>query len=143
MRYAKILTVVLAAAAFLAVGYKVALSGSCPATITIKDPAFGATKKPGVPFSHKKHAETYGIACTKCHHTFKDDAAVKAGPVKKCSACHKPKAGEKASLSFCKKVSGAPGLLCAYHVNCWGCHKAAKRQGKGRPPTSCTKCHKK
>lgn len=142
MRCVKILAVVLAVAAFLAVGYKIALSGNCPATITIQDPAFGHTRMAPVKFSHEKHFKAYGIHCTKCHHTYSSDDAVKAGPVKKCSACHKAKAGERPSLGFCKKESGAPGLLCAYHVNCWGCHKAEKRQGK-KAPTSCFKCHKR
>jgi len=142
MRYVKILTVVLAVAAFLAVGYKMALSGSYPEDVKIYESAFAKHKKPGVEFSHKTHVETHGVACTECHHTYKSNEAVKAGPVKKCSDCHKPKAGERTSLSFCKKESGAPGLLCAYHVNCWGCHKQLKKQGK-KPPTTCTKCHKK
>jgi hypothetical protein len=136
------LTVVLAIAAFLAVGYTLAISGSCPDKMVIKDPAFGKLKKKGVPLSHKKHADMYG--CKECHHTAKDDAAVKAGPVKKCSECHKANAAERNSLNYCFKTyhSGkAPGLKCAYHMNCWGCHKKAKKEGKKGAPTGCVKCH--
>ena len=66
-------------------------------------------------------------------------------PVKKCSECHKENAAEKNSLTFCKKAypaGKAPGLKCAYHMNCIGCHKAMKKEGK-KAPTSCTKCHPK
>ncbi len=140
MKKGRFLISFLAIAAFLVVGYTVAMSGSGPENIVIKDSAFGTFHKKGVCFTHKKHGEMLG--CVKCHHTYKDDAAVKAGPVKKCSACHKANPAEKNSLGYCERTykGKAPGLKCAYHMNCWGCHKKAKKQGKPAP-TSCSKCH--
>lgn len=144
MRYAKVIAVVLMVM-FLGAIYKVAISGDVPATITIKDEAFGKLKKAPVEFTHEKHFKEHKIACTECHHLYKEGKNVwkEGDPVKKCSECHKPAAAEKDALSFCKKTypkGKAPGLKCAYHMNCVGCHKAEKKAGK-KPPTSCSKCH--
>jgi hypothetical protein len=146
MKSLKLIVAVLVGGVFLAVGYTVAMSGEIPATITVKDPAFTTLKKTPVPFSHEKHFKDMNIACTDCHHIFKDGKNVwkEGDPVKKCSECHKPVATEKNSLTFCKKAypaGKAPGLKCAYHMNCIACHKKAKEAGKKRAPTECSKCH--
>ena len=122
------------------------------AEIIIKDPAFGTLKKTPVKFSHKKHAdpEGYNIACTDCHHDYVkgENVWTKDKPVKKCSACHRVNAAEKNSLSYCKRAypkGKVPGLKCAYHMNCIGCHRALKIKypiGKYAVPITCTKCHR-
>ncbi|MDY6843137.1 MAG: cytochrome c3 family protein [Thermodesulfobacteriota bacterium] len=101
-----------------------------------------------VPFSHKKHNVDYKIACTNCHHVYKDDKNVwKEGQkVQKCDACHnkarapKTKAG-KPSLSKKEKIKVAH--YQAIHENCKGCHKELKKADKPTGPTSCGKCHPK
>ncbi|MBW2038291.1 MAG: cytochrome c3 family protein [Deltaproteobacteria bacterium] len=114
------------AAAFLAGGVlSIALAG--PEMVKIENKYARDLKKP-VTLSHKKHAETYKIACTECHHTWKK--AERKTP-QKCAACHKEKAeGKKLSTKR------------AYHKQCQGCHKALKAQGKKTGPTTkCTGCH--
>jgi len=104
-------------------------------------------------FSHKKHAEDYKIACTDCHHVYKEKKNVwKVGdPVQKCEGCH--------NIVDLTKKKDPMSLYAAFHNNCVGCHKthmkaykkeakAAKAAGKPKPakpkiPVGCTKCHKK
>ena len=105
-------------------------SGKVEDTIKIKDPLFKKYKKSPVTFSHKKHSVDYKLACTQCHHTYKDGKNVwKDGDkVQKCSACH----------TKIKAKKPVPGLYNAFHDNCRDCHKEAK---KG--PTKCNECHPK
>ena len=88
------------------------------------------TKSP-VTFYHTKHK---GVACTECHHEYKDGQNVwKEGQeVKKCGECHKVKKQDKIL-----------GLKDAFHKNCQDCHKKmAKERGKDKSgPTACNKCH--
>lgn len=104
-------------------------------------------------FGHKKHAEDYKIACTDCHHTYKEGKNVwkEGDPVKRCEECH--------TIVDLAKKKDPMSLYFAYHTNCVGCHKAlmkeykkeakaAKAAGKPKPkkpkvPVGCTKCHKK
>ncbi len=152
MRYVKLFVALVASLAVLAIGISVIAQEKqeAPAEIVIKDPTFGALKKPGgVKFPHQKHAVEYKVACTECHHNYvKGKNVWKEGdPVKKCSACHKVAAAEKDALTYCKKTypkGKAPGLKCAFHMNCTGCHKDLKKKDKvkyAKIPTACTKCH--
>jgi len=88
-------------------------------------------KKGPVKMTHKKHAEDYKIACTDCHHEYKDGKNVwnDKMPVKKCSECHDPE----------KKQGNADKLQLAYHKNCQTCHKESK--GKNAPWKKCADCH--
>ena len=147
MKTLRLIMGVLAIGALLAIGSTIAMSGEVPATITIKDAGFAKVKKAAVPFTHERHFKDMNIACAECHHNYQHGKNVwkEGDPVKKCSECHKENAAEKNSLTFCKKAypaGKAPGLKCAYHMNCLGCHKAMKKEGK-KAPTSCTKCHPK
>jgi len=81
-----------------------------------------------VTFNHKKHGETVGGDCVKCHHTWKKgDTSGKL-----CVDCHKEKAEGK-TLS----------AKDAFHKDCQGCHKDLKAANKPAGPTSCTQCHVK
>jgi Class III cytochrome C family len=90
-------------------------------------------KKGPVKYSHKKHEEEYKVACTECHHDYKDGKNVwkDTDPVKKCSECHDPE----------KKQGNADKLNLAFHKNCQGCHKELK--DKKGPYKNCNDCHQK
>lgn len=106
---------------------------SAPDEVMIDNKGYGADKKGPVKLTHKKHAQDYKVACTDCHHEFKDGKNVwkEGDPVKKCSACHDPEA----------KKDNADKLQNAYHKNCQGCHK--QLQGKDAPYKKCNDCHEK
>jgi predicted CXXCH cytochrome family protein len=126
--------VIVSIALFLGVG--VLIAADIPDKIQIESKAFETHKKGPVEFSHKKHAEDYKIACTECHHVYKDGKNVykEGDPVQKCSACHDPDKSEG------KKVK----LMLAFHKNCQGCHKDLKKAGKpAGPTTKCNECHAK
>ena len=106
-------------------------SGTVPDSFKIQDPLFKKPKKSAVEFTHKKHSVDHKLACTECHHTYKDGKNVfKDGDkVQKCATCHtSPKKNQGKMLS----------LYNAFHKNCRDCHKAAK---KG--PQKCNECHPK
>lgn len=92
----------------------------------------GKRTKPPVEFTHLKHSKDYKIACTDCHHLYKDGKNVwKEGQkVQKCSECHK-------AQDQGKVVS----LQNAYHKNCKDCHTKLKNEGKKTGPVLCAQCH--
>jgi hypothetical protein len=92
----------------------------------------GKRTKPAVEFTHKKHVEVHKIACSECHHNYKDGKNIwkQGDKVQKCSECHKVAAeGKKLNLQL------------AYHKNCQDCHKKLKAEGKKTGPTVCAQCH--
>lgn len=106
-------------------------SGKVEDSFKIQDKLFKKPKKSAVEFTHKKHSVDHKLACTECHHVYKDGKNVfKDGDkVQECSACHtSPKKNQGKMLS----------LYNAFHDNCKTCHKAAK---KG--PRKCNECHPK
>lgn len=117
-------------------------------TITMEDPGYKKHKKGLVEFTHKKHAEDYGISCGDCHHDDKGKplAGLKMGDnVQKCSECHN---------KFKKDKKNKKDIMVhenAMHENCIECHKeynmkkdpADKKGTKGPAPASCSKCHPK
>jgi len=88
-------------------------------------------KKGAVKLTHKKHSVDYKVACTECHHEYKDGKNVwnDKMPVKKCKECHDPE----------KKQGNADKLQLSYHKNCQTCHKELK--GKEAPWKKCADCH--
>ncbi len=107
-----------------------------PEKVTIENSGYKKDKKGPVILSHKKHSAEYKVACTECHHVYKDGKNVwkEGDPVKKCSECHNPK----------KKQGKILKLQNAYHKNCKSCHKKIIKAGKGKPPfKKCTQCHQK
>jgi hypothetical protein len=97
---------------------------------------FDKLKKTPVTFTHKKHAVDYKIACTECHHVYKDgkNEFKEGDPVQKCSACHDP----------AKSEGNVKKLMLAFHSNCQGCHKDLEAAGKPTGPTKkCNDCHAK
>jgi uncharacterized cupredoxin-like copper-binding protein len=88
-------------------------------------------KKGPVTLSHKKHSADYKVACTECHHDYKDGKNVwnDKMPAKKCSECHDAEV----------KQGNADKLNLAFHKNCQSCHKELK--GKEAPWKKCADCH--
>ncbi|MCG8635861.1 MAG: cytochrome c family protein [Desulfobacterales bacterium] len=122
-------------------------------TFKMEDPGYKKRKK-GPPkfklveFTHKKHAEDYGISCGDCHHDDKGKPieGLKMGDdVQKCSECHN---------KFKKDKKNKKDIMVhenAMHKNCITCHKdfnkkknpKDKKGMKGPAPASCGKCHPK
>ena len=127
-------TVIISIALFTGVGILIATD--CPDEISIKSDAFTKYKKGAVKFSHGKHHTDYKIACTECHHVYKEGKNVykEGDPVQKCSACH----------DALKSKGKVKKLMLAYHKNCQGCHKQLAKAGKKTGPTKkCNNCHEK
>jgi hypothetical protein len=133
-RTLNVVLVALAGLMFLAVGALTA--ADVPDQVSIENKGYKEDKKGPVNLTHKKHVTVYKVACTECHHEFKDGKNIwKEGmPVKKCSACH----------DFEAKKGNADKLQNAYHKNCKDCHKALVEAGKSQnaPFKKCTECHK-
>ncbi len=126
--------------------FSVVGAADVPDVIELKSDVYKQHRKPIVEFTHKKHAEDYGIACKDCHHVFKDGKNVwkEGDPVQKCDAdgCHskaKPSPDERRSMSDAEKMKAFH--YEAIHENCKGCHKELKMEGKPTGPISCSKCH--
>ena len=120
--------------AFLAIGTLQAASDvKPPKEVKIYSDAFKDHKKGPVLLKHEEHAVNYKIACTECHHVYKDGKNVwkEGDPVQKCSACHDPE----------QKKDNVDKLQNAFHKNCQGCHKELK--GKEAPYKKCNDCHEK
>jgi hypothetical protein len=89
--------------------------------------------KPAVEYTHLKHEKDHKVACTECHHIYKDGKNTwKQGTskVQKCTECHKA-ADQGKTLS----------LQNAFHKNCKDCHTKLKTEGKKPGPTLCAQCH--
>lgn len=138
---------VIVAGVFLWVAFSAAEVESPPEEITIQNTGWPTEKYGPVKFDHKKHATEYKIACTECHHVYKDGKNVwkEGDKVQKCSACHNVYLLGK-DLSQATPEEKKLSLYKAYHNNCLGCHKKAnKEKGKeeAKAPTKCTACHAK
>jgi predicted CXXCH cytochrome family protein len=130
--------VIISVALFAGVGILIATD--VPDEINIYSDAYEKANKKHrygpTPFSHKKHITDYKIACTECHHVYKDGKNVfkEGDPVQKCQACHDP----------VKSKGNVKKLMLAFHTNCQGCHKDLKKAGKPTGPTTkCNDCHEK
>ena len=120
---------------FLTVGALIA--ADVPDEFNIENEGYQKDKKGPVKLHHKKHHDDYKVACTECHHDYKDVKNVwkESDKAEKCSKCHNP----------LKKEGKVMKLQNAYHRNCKNCHKAyIKDNPKSEAPyKKCTKCHLK
>ena len=114
---------------------------SPPSEVLIKNTGYKRIRKGPVKFSHELHVKEHKIACTECHHVYKNGKNVwKPGqPVKKCAECHSP---------IRKKGQKPMDLMHAYHKNCMGCHRKLAKEGKISPQQykklrRCNTCHAK
>ncbi len=129
---------------FLAVGALTATD--VPDTIKIASKVYPKLTKPAVTLTHKKHSVDYKIACTECHHDYKDGKNIweEGKKVEKCEVCHKepkkPK-GDKTKMKKAEKIKKYH--YSAIHANCRDCHKKLKKAKKPTGPVTCAKCHVK
>lgn len=129
-----LILLVICGLAFLVIGTLQAASDvKPPKEVKIYSDAFKDHKKGPVILQHEEHEAKYKIACTECHHTYKDGKNVwkEGDPVQKCDACHDPE----------EKKGNAPKLQLAFHNDCQGCHKELK--DKKAPYRKCNDCHEK
>jgi len=108
-----------------------------PDDVKIQNKGYKTDKKGHVNLSHKKHSTDYKVACTECHHVYKDgkNEWAEGQPVQKCVDCHDP----------ITKKENAQKLQNAYHKNCKDCHKKLAKADpeKNLPFKKCTDCHQK
>jgi len=132
MKRLLVVVALLSFAGFVVAGNLLAGTQTVSDVIKIEN-KYAVDKKGPVKFTHKKHAEDLKIACTDCHHEYKDGKNVwkQGDPVKKCAECHpaEAKQGEKVMK-----------LQTAYHKNCQGCHKEKNDDAKA-PFKKCGGCH--
>jgi cytochrome c553 len=101
--------------------------------LTINNTGYSKDIKGPVVFHHLKHSKDYKVACTDCHHEYKDGKNIwKEGTaVKTCVTCHDPE----------KDQDNAKKLQTAFHTNCKECHKKSGKETA--PSTKCNDCHSK
>ncbi|MBN1848120.1 MAG: cytochrome c3 family protein [Deltaproteobacteria bacterium] len=107
-----------------------------PDDVTVENQGYKKNQKGSVHLSHKKHSTEYNVACTDCHHEYKDGKNIwkEGDPVKKCVDCHNPE----------KSEGNIKKLQLAFHSNCKDCHKEPNKAGKKNGPTTkCNDCHAK
>jgi cytochrome c553 len=116
---------------FLAAG--VLTAADVTEKIVIDNKGYSKDIKGPVNFNHLKHSKDYNVACTGCHHEYKDGKNIwkEGDAVKSCVTCHNPE----------KAQDNVPKLMMAFHNNCKDCHK---KSGKDTAPSSkCNDCHAK
>jgi hypothetical protein len=136
--------VVLTAFFFLIVGSLTA--ADAPEKITMNSTVYKKHTKGLVEFSHKKHAERKDVACTECHHVYKDGKNVwkQGDAVQKCEACHsEAKQAKDDKTKMSKKEKIQKYHYDAIHTNCKNCHKKMidKTSDMGKSLNKCTGCH--
>ena len=148
MKKRSLITVAVAALGVVFLIPGVYATQQAPDTITMDSKVFPKHTKGLVTFNHKKHNVDYKIACTECHHMFKDGKNVwkEGDEVKKCDACHSeakaPTGANAPKLSKEEKIKKY--YYDAIHQNCKGCHADLKKKDPAKPvPTKCTECHPK
>ncbi len=108
-----------------------------PEEVVLNYEGFRPNRKGPVSFSHVNHVEDYEVACTECHHVYKDGENVweEGDPVKRCHECHDPSRNQ----GKIKKLS------IAFHKNCKGCHRSIIQEGISdqAPYKSCYDCHER
>ena len=107
-----------------------------PENITINNVnVYKSKQRPQVEFPHGIHMES-DLSCTDCHHRYQDgknvldeDDLEEGGAQVKCSSCH-----ERSTIT-------GNNLREAFHLQCIGCHRKMKKEGKKSGPRLCAKCH--
>lgn len=134
----------------------VALMASAPASAAPEAPVPAEIVSPTsvgeVVFSHLRHVEELGFACTECHHETR--AAVLAMPHPQyfadfwidCKVCHRegsaPLVPQACSVCHHSSLSNiadqTSSAKVAIHRSCWRCHES----GSGQKATAnCAFCH--
>ncbi len=113
-----------------------------PVEITLKPAIWPSPTMTPVQFNHKKHSQELKIACTQCHHLYKDGVNTwkEGDQVEQCEKCHTEPTvlGEMKLPPDQQKLN----LKFAFHTNCQPCHKKMKAEKPDtKAPTICTGCH--
>ena len=119
--------------ALLLIASDVIAATDIPDQIVINSKGYKKDIKGPVIFKHAKHARDLKIACTTCHHEYKDgkNVWVEGQKVKKCEECHNP----------LKSEGNVKKLMIAFHNECQNCHKKERAEGKKAPDKKCENCH--
>ena len=137
MRRLLVLTVAVAAGAFMLAMADARMATAPEEAVLISVPGDAELDKPRVRFPHAPHG-TAGVDCTVCHHTW--DPATNDPQSCVSQGCH----------DLGNPADGAEKRLPGYFRNafhsgeawsCNGCHKARKDAGETHGPTSCNDCH--
>lgn len=138
-----VLTLGLSAVLFLTVGSLTATDA--PETITMNSNIYKKHTKGLVEFSHKKHGDHKDVACSDCHHVYKDGKNTwkEGDPVQKCGECHKETGKVPAEMKKSEKIKKFH--MVAVHENCKGCHKKMmdKNSDIAKKLKKCDGCHPK
>lgn len=137
------LAIILIVGGFIYLPVSSLMAADIPDVIKMESKVYSKHSKDIVSFPHKKHAVDKKIACTECHHVFKDGKNVwkEGDEVKKCDACHsEPKKPSGVKVSKAEKIKRFH--YTAIHANCKGCHWDLKKKDEPTGPTSCNDCHK-
>ena len=143
MKKGKLVSCLAIAAVFMFSAALLALAQQkAPDEITIKSPLWPNPTKAAVKFDHKKHAQEYKVACSQCHHVYKDGKNTwkEGDPVQTCEKCHTEATvqGEVKLPPDQKKLN----LKLAFHTNCIPCHKKMKTEKpESKAPITCAGCH--
>lgn len=139
----KVISCALAALFFVfAAAFVVVAADKAPDTISIKADLWPNPTKSPVEFTHKTHVEVHKVACTQCHHVYKDGKNTwkEGDPVQKCDKCH-----TEATIQAEKKLPPDQqklNLKIAFHENCIPCHQKAKKdKPDSKAPVTCAQCH--
>jgi hypothetical protein len=109
-------------------------AGKGPDNIVLAALAGMEGKKPGTPFTHKKHYEDYSVKCEECHHAVKaKGGAVPATKTCTEAGCHQ--STQCNGQTVAAKNKACPFFEDAFHFNCIECHRAQSG------PTKCGECH--
>ncbi|MCW7754982.1 cytochrome c family protein [Desulfobotulus sp. H1] len=139
----KLIIILAASATFLcAAAIALAAQGKTDVddVIQMKTPIYEEHQRPLVTFTHKKHAEDYGISCGDCHHDDKGQPLelVMGDPVQSCAACHSIP-GQRARGDQTPKLDFHAEAM---HDNCRTCHAQFNRdKGERIAPVMCNQCH--
>ncbi len=143
MKKGRLVSCLAIAAVFIFSAALLALAAQqAPDEITLKPSIWPSPTKTPVQFSHKKHSQEYKVACTQCHHVYKDGKNTwkEGDEVQKCEKCHTEATiqGEMKLPPDQKKLN----LKFAFHTNCQPCHKKLKAEKPDtKAPTTCAGCH--
>lgn len=106
----------------------IVIAGSTFASPKLREPLIQRPERLPLSFPHRKHLD---IACTKCHHNFKDRALKNKYVGTPCVLCH------KSDIPELKR-----GIEAEFHDFCKSCHaQEARFLKKHGPVRECTPCH--
>ena len=125
--------------------------------VVMKNPIYKTHSQKLVPFTHEKHATTYKIDCSACHHdeTGKPLTGLKKGDyVQACTDCHSIPGDPPKLATLNPKSNRSPKQLTkaeqlkyytyTVHKSCRDCHAEYNTKNNTKTaPMTCAGCHTK